>query len=262
MDLFNLLSRSALFSKIFVFLLIWVVESWRPMFEKQRIGRLKHACRNISFAVLNVALLGVFVKTVTTRVTEWAGDGSYGILHFLHAPTWMEWLLALLLIDSWMYVWHRANHRIPFLWRFHRMHHTDLALDVTSASRFHPGELFFSAILRTLLIPIFGLELGQVILYELILMPIILFHHSNISIPEKWDKYLRWLIVSPRMHWVHHSDIQKETDSNYASIFSFWDRCARTFCWRMDPEKIQYGIEDKEVNSLQTIPQMLKTPLA
>jgi len=262
MDLLPFLGRFSLLMKAGVFLLLWSIESIRPFFPEQKKGRFWHALRNISMALINVALLGLFVKTITINVTLWASDNGYGLLHLFNFPKEVEFVLALLLLDCWMYIWHRANHQIKFLWRFHRMHHTDLALDVTSASRFHPGEILFSASLRSLLIPILGLELEHVLVYEMILMPVIMFHHSNVAIPEKIDKVLRCLIVTPRMHWVHHSEIHKETDSNFSSIFSLWDRLIGSFCIRDDAEKIRYGVYDVKVKKLQTVPEMLKTPLA
>lgn len=259
MDL--LLTRFPFLIKIVVFCLIWLWETWRPMFQGQSQHRLQHALRNILIAVFNVLLLGFFIKTITVKVCAWAEVHQYGLLHWLELPLWFKAGLALLMIDAWMYVWHRMNHQIPFLWRFHRMHHSDTALDVTSASRFHPGELLFSALLRSCLIPIFGLEVIHVVLYEFVLMPIVLFCHSNVAIAEKWDKVLRCLIVTPRMHWVHHSDIVKETDSNFSSVFSFWDRLAKTIIIRKDPEKIVYGLKDKKIIACQSIKEMLKTPL-
>lgn len=256
-----LFSRIPLIIKFVAFIFIWLAETWHPMFKARLDQRWKHAFRNISIAVINVLLLGLFVRFITTNVCAWAQQNGYGLLNQLNWPLWTETILAVFMIDAWMYVWHRANHRIGFLWRFHRMHHTDLALDVTSASRFHPGELLFSAILRTGLIPVFGLMVHHVVIYEFVLMPIILFHHSNIAIPEKWDKCLRWMIVTPRIHWVHHSNIQNETDSNYSSICPVWDRLARTLIIRRDPEKIVYGISDERVEKNQTIKEMLETPL-
>lgn len=243
-------------------MVLWAVESVRPFFPAQKTGRIRHAVKNISMALINVALLGLFVKTITVKVALWTAEREFGLLQFLNLSGAVEFVLAILLIDCWMYIWHRANHQINFLWRFHRMHHTDLALDVTSASRFHPGEILFSALLRSLLIPILGLELAQILVYEVILMPVIMFHHSNVAIPEKIDQTIRCLIVTPRMHWVHHSEIRKETDSNFSSVFSFWDRLAGSFRIRRDTEKIRYGVDDKKAVKLQTLPEMLKTPLA
>jgi len=261
MDLIYALGRIQFASKVLIFCLIWLFETWRPLFPLFLKGRLRHAVRNISIAIINISLFGFWLKTVTTYLCDWAASKQFGLLHFLELGPWVETILALVLIDGLMYFFHRANHSFPLLWRIHRMHHTDLALDVTSASRFHPGEVFLGTVLRSAFIPIIGLHFGHYLLYEIILMPIIMFHHSNVALPEKWDSKLRWLIVTPRMHWVHHSELKNETDSNFASVFSFWDRLNRTFNWRPDPEKIRYGLEDKLVCKNQTIVEMLKTPL-
>jgi sterol desaturase/sphingolipid hydroxylase (fatty acid hydroxylase superfamily) len=160
-----------------------------------------------------------------------------------------------------MYLWHRANHAIPFLWRFHRMHHSDPAVDVTTALRFHVGEITLSSTLRLAVIPLLGLRLGEVILYETLLLPVIAFHHSNVALPEKWDRRLRAVIVSPNMHRVHHSDWQPETDSNFSSIFSWWDRLGRSFRLRPDIRALRYGLRDFDGQEWQNLWGLLRTPL-
>jgi sterol desaturase/sphingolipid hydroxylase (fatty acid hydroxylase superfamily) len=170
--------------------------------------------------------------------------------------------VALLLFDAWMYLWHRANHAVPFLWRFHRMHHSDPAVDTTTALRFHVGEIVISTLLRLGVIPLLGMRLWQVILYETLLLPVIAFHHSNVALPTVWDRRLRWVIVSPNMHRVHHSDWQPETDSNFASIFSWWDRLGRSFRLRPDVRTLQYGLRELDGNQWQGLWGLLRTPLA
>ena len=159
-----------------------------------------------------------------------------------------------------MYLWHRANHRILFLWRFHRMHHSDPQMDVTTALRFHTGELVFSSLLRFAVVPLLGMNLWQLIFYEILLLPIIQFHHSNVNLPESWDRCLRTIIVTPNIHRVHHSRWQPETDSNYSSIFSFWDRVFGSFRLRKDSHTIQYGLYTYDAQEWQTTWGMLKTP--
>ena len=142
-----------------------------------------------------------------------------------------------------MYLWHRANHKIPLLWRFHRMHHIDRKMDSTTGLRFHPGEFMFSSSLRLIVIPFLGINAMQLFFYEIILQPIIIFHHSNIALPEKFDRLFRVFIVTPNMHRVHHSQEIFETNSNYASIFSFWDRLFITFKKRKNTLTINYGLK-------------------
>ena len=164
-------------------------------------------------------------------------------------PVWAQWLIILLLFDLWQYTWHRINHRVRFLWRFHSVHHVDADMDASTAVRFHPVEIMLSFLARTVVMSLLGMSVGQMLLYESILLPVILFHHSNIKIPERSDRALRWLIVTPYMHWVHHSERQPETDSNYSSLLSVWDRIFRSFRLRPDPERIVLGLDSyPEVN--------------
>lgn len=240
-------------------LILWCVESWLPLFRERR-HRVRHAGRNLAIAILNTAVIGLVFSSLTATVAAWSQDRGAGLLHALNLPIWGEACIALVVFDGWMYLWHRANHAIPFLWRFHRMHHSDVEMDVTTATRFHTGELVISSILRLAIIPLLGLDLWQVILYELILLPVIQFHHSNVNLPEKYDRFLRALIVSPNMHRVHHSRFQPETDSNYSSILSVWDRVANTLRLNKQPESIELGLSEFDDLQWHTIWGMIKTP--
>ena len=158
-----------------------------------------------------------------------------------------------------MYAWHRANHRFPFLWRFHKVHHSDPEMDVSTAVRFHTGEILISAVLRLGVMAILGLSLRHVLIYDLLIIPVILFHHSNVRFPEKFDKYYRLLFASPAMHRIHHSPERIETDSNYSTIFSFWDRLARSFRLREKTIGVKYGLSEyggTETESFQALALM------
>ena len=259
MDFAATLSGTKTLLGIAVLLILWCVETWMPLFRERR-HRVRHAGRNLAVAIINTAIIGLAFSGLTAMVAGWSQDGGAGLLHALNLPIWAETLIAILVFDGWMYLWHRANHAIPFLWRFHRMHHSDPDMDVTTATRFHTGELVFSSLLRLGLIPLLGLDLWKIILYELVLIPVIQFHHSNVNLPEKYDRCLRALIVSPNMHRVHHSRFQPETDSNYSSIFSVWDRAARTLRLKEQPGGIELGLPEFDEFQWQTVWGMLKTP--
>jgi sterol desaturase/sphingolipid hydroxylase (fatty acid hydroxylase superfamily) len=160
-----------------------------------------------------------------------------------------------------MYWWHRANHELPFLWRFHRMHHSEPDLDVTTAMRFHTGEIAISSGLRCGVLVLLGMSWPMLLLYEVCMLPIIQFHHSNVRIPYGLDRALRAVIVSPNMHRVHHSVIHREHNGNYASIFSFWDRAFGSYRWRPDPEDLDIGLREWREPSWLTFWGMLKTPV-
>lgn len=150
---------------------------------------------------------------------------------------------------------------VPLLWRFHQVHHADKELDASSGIRFHPIEIMLSDSFRLAVIPLIGIQLEQLLIYNIVLIPIVLFHHSNIKLNEVIDRYLRMLIVTPHMHRLHHSDIRKETDSNYASVFSFWDRIFNSYTMRSIENDFRLGLGDKFTNQQwRSIPGILKIP--
>ncbi|MBI3312110.1 MAG: sterol desaturase family protein, partial [Candidatus Omnitrophica bacterium] len=222
--------------------LLWL-ETVVPLFLREPGQRVRHDLRNVAIGIINAVVLTAGFAGLAAAAVRWGADHPVGVLHWFSLPGWLSGLFGFLLFDFWMYVWHRANHGVSWLWRFHRVHHSDLAMDATTALRFHAGEMILSVLLRLAVIPLLGITLGQLLLYELILQPVILFHHSNVALPERWDRLLRLLVVSPNMHRVHHSDIPAETNSNYASIFSFWDRLGRTHR-RREVATIQYGLKE------------------
>jgi rhodanese-related sulfurtransferase len=178
----------------------------------------------------------------------------------VQGPSWIEGAVAFILFDLWMYLWHRANHTNPLLWRFHRMHHSELQLDATSAVRFHPGEIFLSGIARIVVVPLFGMTMAQLIVYESALFPIIVLHHSNVRLPRWLDHGLLALFVTPAMHRVHHSRWRPETDSNYGSVFPYWDRLFRSFRLRADAREVELGLDEFAEPRWQTMTGLLATP--
>ena len=238
-----------------VLVFLWTLESVIP-FLSNRHHRFRHAARNVTIGAFNVIVLALLFAPVFVRLTAWSEAHNFGLLHLFDLPIFASALLAILFQDALMYAWHRANHRFPFLWRFHKVHHSDPEMDVSTAVRFHTGEILISAILRLGVIAVLGLSLWQVLLYDLLLVPVILFHHSNIQFPEKWDKPFRALFASPAMHRVHHSPERRETDSNYGSIFSIWDRLAHSFQLRENSLEVKYGLGEysgKETEKLSVL---------
>lgn len=185
---------------------------------------------------------------------------SFGLLRLVQLPPATATVAAIVLFDGWMYLWHRANHKIGFLWRFHRVHHSDPEMDATTATRFHTGEILISSALRLAVIPLLGITVGQLLAYEMLLLPVILFHHSNVQFPEKMDRWLRLLIVTPAIHRVHHSRLRDETDSNYSSVFSFWDRIAKTFRLRWDGQPVNFGLNEFGAKRWERLPSLLRMP--
>jgi sterol desaturase/sphingolipid hydroxylase (fatty acid hydroxylase superfamily) len=242
-----------------VLAILWALETWLPLFA-ERPYRGRHALRNLAVAGMNLGVTSLLFSAATAAAVAWAAEHRFGLLRQVEAPLYVEVAAAVLLLDAWMYLWHRANHAAPLLWRFHRMHHSDPEVDVTTGLRFHPGEIAISSALRLAVVPLLGLDLWQLLLYETLLLPVIAFHHSSVALPERLDRVFRSAIVSPNMHRVHHSDRQPETDSNFSSIFSWWDRLFHTFRRREDVRALRYGLRDLEAPEHQTVPGMLRTP--
>ncbi len=215
------------------------------MFEA-RESKIRHDFTNMGLGLFNGIVTSVVFAATALYVTEGAREAQFGLLHWIELAPLAELALAVLIFDLWQYTWHRLNHRVPLLWRFHAVHHSDREMDASSGFRFHTGEIILSSIARLAVLPVLGLTIQQLLVYESITLPIVLFHHSNIRLSGATDRALRWLIVTPWMHWVHHSDYQPETDSNYSSLFSVWDRIFGSFKLRSDPSTITLGLDSAE----------------
>ncbi len=184
----------------------------------------------------------------------------FGLNYLYNLPQWLEGIIAFLIFDYSNYLWHILNHRIPFLWRFHLVHHTDLDLDITTATRFHFGELIGSAFFRGAFVFLSGSSPLNIIIYEVIFEAATMFHHSNTRLPIRFERALNKLIVTPRMHGIHHSIIKDEADSNYSVIFSFWDRMHRTVKLNIHQEDIIIGVPAYSDKQELTAGYLLKLP--
>ena len=248
---------SSKFIIVCAFVLLWALESLFP-WAQSRTHRLRHAFRNLTLGAFNALVTALLTAVLLVIVANWVEASQVGLLHILNLPPLVATLLAILLLDGWMYGWHRANHLLPFLWRFHRVHHSDIEMDVTSAVRFHAGEIMISGLLRAALIPVLGLSIQQVLLYDALLLPVIFFHHSNVNLPESIDRILRVVLATPALHRVHHSRLMSEANNNYGSIFSCWDRLAKSFRLRMDGTRVEFGVNG--LDDHQSLPGLLQTP--
>jgi sterol desaturase/sphingolipid hydroxylase (fatty acid hydroxylase superfamily) len=264
--LINLMEQTQVMAAVIGLIVLMLIEQAHPFFDFFR-GSLKekgkHFFANMALGLTNALLISVLFVGAWLWASNLAYEQQFGILNWLQTagmPAWGHTLGAVLLMDLWMYLWHLMNHKVPVLWRFHRVHHADPNMDVTTASRFHTGEIILSSALRIGVIMITGLYLWELLLYETIMFAVVQFHHADIALPEKVDKALRMVIVTPAMHKVHHSRWQPETDSNYSSLFSIWDRIGKTFRLHNPLKTIRIGLdefdrdEDRKVKGLFTMP--------
>ena len=244
---------------VLIILLVW--ESITPFFAFSR-GREKarHGLINVLFGVVNAVVVGALFAGLWWMTSAWAQAHSFGLFHWFMVPAPARWIGAMLVFDAWMYGWHRMNHRVPFLWRFHRVHHSDPQMDVTTANRFHLGEIIMSSLLRVPVIALIGLRVEELAVYEVLMFAVVQFHHANIGLPPRLDRWLSVVIVTPFMHKVHHSRRQPETDSNYSSLLSIWDRLFRSFRLSDDPHGINFGLDDWDAPQHQDLAGMTLTP--
>ena len=209
--------------------------------------------RNAGLAVLNLILSPLIVLPLTAFA---AGHG------LAWRPAWWSGitglLLDLLLLDFLIYWWHRANHQWPFLWRFHLVHHLDRTLDSTSALRFHFGEVLISAAARAGAILLLGFPFLSVVAFETLLLIATIFHHSNLRLPPRLEAALSSLVITPSIHWVHHHRRRIDTDSNYGTVFSFWDRLFASRSRARRWPEMEIGVEGAEELAL---PGLLLRPV-
>jgi len=244
---------------VIVLTIIFCFEQYFP--NRKRVSYWwKHLRRNCLIGGINGLLTGASSAALSVFVIGWMDNHSLGLLRLGQAPAWVEFCLAFILFDFWIYGLHWINHQVPFLWRFHRVHHSDPAMDMSTALRFHPFEVMLSSILNIIIIAIIGMNLEQLIIYKGIFHANVLFQHSNFRISERADRLMRILLVSPNMHRIHHSFIKEETDSNYSSLLSFWDRLFGTYR-QGDTSAVKFGLDQWMEEKWQTVLGLLKMPL-
>jgi sterol desaturase/sphingolipid hydroxylase (fatty acid hydroxylase superfamily) len=237
-----------------------IYERLRPATDAALLVRFGHATRaawrrlgrNLSLFGLNALLSPLLI----VPITAWAGQHSLGL-----RPDWWAGgpglALDLVLLDLWIYWWHRANHELPLLWRFHQVHHLDETLDTSSALRFHFGEVLLSALVRAVVIILLDMPLGSVLLFEGLVLAGALFHHSDARLPRHLERALATVIITPSLHWVHHHALRADTDSNYGTVLSFWDRLfgsrSATARWPAMPIGVE-GARDRRLIALLAAP--------
>ncbi len=227
------------FALAFLFVGLYAAEH---IFPQQKIAPdKKHDVRNVMIGALNLSIVfggGYFLE----KLLVVCYTNHFGLLNLFFLPLVLNIILQVILTDLVMYWWHRVNHLIPVLWRFHRFHHTDQKMNSTTTLRFHPVEQVLSSMMKLALFPLLGFTTTGVLVYGFLFFPVILVHHSNIKVSEKIDFFYRKAFISPLMHRIHHSRIKKETDSNYGSVFPVWDIIFSSYI-KKPSDEIHFGIE-------------------
>lgn len=225
------------------FLLLFGLEHIRPA-VKAELHPVRRILKNLSFWPVNIGLSLAVILPVSYFAAQhalWARPEGL--------PEMSGLAFDIIMLDLFIFWWHRAVHEIPFFWRFHEVHHLDEHLDTTSAIRFHFGEIVFSTFVRALVIILFAVPFSSVVLFEILVLGFTLFHHSNIALPPRFENVLSKIIITPSIHWVHHHAIRKDTDSNYGTIFSFWDKLFYTKSQTARFMKMKIGVEGQKDGS-------------
>ncbi|MBK6467251.1 MAG: sterol desaturase family protein [Paracoccaceae bacterium] len=233
--------RLAVFLSVLAAMALWEVAAPR---RRREIPRLLRWTNNLALVVLDTAVLRLAFPMLAVGLAILAEQRGWGLFNLLAVPGWLAFVASVVILDLAIYGQHVVFHAVPVLWRLHRMHHADLEFDVTTGLRFHPVEIVLSMAVKLAVVAALGPPALAVLVFEVLLNATALFSHSNVRLPAGLDRVLRWGIVTPDMHRVHHSIDRVETDSNYGFNLSVWDRLFRTY--RAQPAKghdaMQIGI--------------------
>lgn len=223
---------------------------------------LRRTARNLAIAGIGALVLQIAEQPFTAPLTKLVERKKIGLLKVFRLPKILETVLAVLLMDYTLYLWHVLTHKVSFLWRFHLVHHVDLDLDASTALRFHFGELLISVIWRSAQIVVIGVSPMSFAAWQLFLFPAILFHHSNVRLSADLEKLLGKIIVTPELHGIHHSNIRDETDSNWSSGLSIWDRLHGTLQTNIEQNAITIGVPAYQNANDVTLAKILPLPFA
>ncbi|GAC1535368.1 MAG: hypothetical protein NVS2B9_00550 [Myxococcales bacterium] len=226
-----------------------VAERLRPLRIATR-SKWRRLVVNLSVAALGGATLALAYGPVVLGTLAEAHRQGFGLLRWLGLPRWLSVGVGIVLLDYSLWAWHLANHRVPLLWRFHAAHHLDEDLDASTALRFHPGELLLSVPFRALQVAIIGVDVPTLFAWETALLVATELHHSNVRLPLDFDRALRLLLVTPRMHGVHHSVVASEVNSNFGTLLTVWDRLHRTFVHGVPQRQIVIGLPGRREGGL------------
>ncbi|MGE0591058.1 MAG: sterol desaturase family protein [Vicinamibacterales bacterium] len=237
----------------------WLERRWRAR-RYRSASRPVHISRNLATAALAAVTVQVAELPLLLPLAGLTAARSWGLTARLPVPGWTRAVLACLLLDYTLYVWHILSHRVPWLWRFHLFHHADLDLDASTGLRFHPGELVLSIPWRGLQIVLIGVTPAVLLTWQSLTLACVLFHHANVALPAGAERLVRLVLASPRMHAIHHSVHAVQMQSNYSSGLSWWDRLHGTLRLDADAADVTTGIAEYQDPDGQHLAPMLALP--
>jgi sterol desaturase/sphingolipid hydroxylase (fatty acid hydroxylase superfamily) len=253
------LVRAACFAGVFAVMGAWEILAPRRGVELPR--RLRWT-GNFGLLALDTVVVRLVFPVLAVGIALLAAERGFGLLNLVQTPAWFAFLVSMAALDLAIYLQHRALHAVPGLWRLHRVHHADLAIDVTTGLRFHPLEMILSTAFKLGVVAALGAPAVAVLTFEIVLNATSMFNHGNVRMPPRLDRVLRWLVVTPDMHRIHHSVRAEETHSNFGFNLSLWDRLFGT--WRACPQDghdtMTIGIEQFRGRGELRIDRMLLQP--
>lgn len=244
-----------------IFLVVGFVE-WKYPFRVHSCRKGFRWLNNFCILLVDSVALRLLLPILAVGVAEHVYAEQGGLFGVLNLPWWLAAPIGFLLLDLAIYIQHWASHKIPMLWRLHRMHHTDLDFDISTALRFHPIEIVASMIYKIALVWSLGIHPVVVLVFEIVLNGTALFNHANFSIPAKIERVIRWFLVTPDMHRIHHSIRPKETNSNYGFNFPWWDRLFGTYTAQPHdpPQTMPIGLDIFRQESDSALPKLIIQP--
>ncbi|HJU55639.1 MAG TPA: sterol desaturase family protein [Pyrinomonadaceae bacterium] len=250
--------QARLSSLIVLCALLWTLESFVPLYGYGR-DRLPHAFPNVALAVLLI-LMNLALSAGAARLAAAASRYGVGLFFLVELPAALKLILGVAALDFFAYLAHLLLHKSWLGWQFHRVHHSEKVVDVTTAFRQHPGETVWRVLWQLGAVAVFGLPLWVVVVYLTLSALNAQLEHANVHLGERADRVLRLLVVTPNMHKAHHSRRQVETDTNYSNIFSLWDRLCGTYTPRVNFDELRYGLDGFDGPERQTLRSLLKLP--
>ena len=220
------LVRLGIFAAVFVAMAVWELLTPR---RPQAIGRNWRWPNNLGVVAVDVLLVRILLPITAVGLALFAEAHAFGLFNIVALPMWVSIPASVILLDLAIYLQHVLFHAVPALWRLHRMHHADLEFDVTTGLRFHPIEILLSTGIKLAVVATFGTPAAAVLIFEVLLNATSMFNHSNIRVAPEIDRVLRWFVVTPDMHRVHHSILRRETNSNFGFNLPWWDRLLGTY---------------------------------
>lgn len=234
-----------------------------PYRKSELLSKSSRWLTNILLMFANAFLIRALGLLGLITLSQFAATNTLGLFHFLDWHIYLEFGLGLLLLDAVIYWQHRVFHMVPIFWRLHRLHHSDVEFDATTAARFHPVEIVLSYMLKMLMVLVLGVSSELIIVFEIVLNFSAVFNHGNFHLPDAIERLVRPFIITPDLHRTHHSVLKRETDSNYGFFLSIWDRLFGSLLESPanDPQTMLIGIDDFRRPEQQGLFQLLKQPV-